>query len=257
MSLSTQPMQAASDPLQRFRQGASEDLLSLAVLHSKELERGLVQQLLEASFPAGMSIALGSDAGKEAVRLTRQGLVDLPGELDLDTMQILATEYADIYLNYNFRASPCESVWLDEDHLTMQEPMFRIRKVYERHGLAAQDWRQRPDDHLVHQLQFLSHLMGPQAPEDHLREAARFMDEHILLWIDDFSERVAQRAATRFYAGLALLTAAYLDELRDLLAQVLDEPRPSAAETQEPQQSSDAVAVQPPAPYVPGSAPSW
>jgi TorA maturation chaperone TorD len=48
-----------------------------------------------------------------------------------------------------------------------------------------------------------------------------------LRWIEEFAERVADRCSTRFYAGLALLTAAYLDELRDLLARLLDQPRPA------------------------------
>jgi TorA maturation chaperone TorD len=114
----------------------------------------------------------------------------------------------------------------------------------------------RSEDHLVLELRFLAHLLdGAKQPID-LAEAARFMDEHLLLWIDGFAERVAARCTTRFYAGLAMLTAAYLDELRDLLAELLDSPRPTREEM-EAAIKSYAPSQEVEGPYLPGTAPSW
>lgn len=48
-----------------------------------------------------------------------------------------------------------------------------------------------------------------------------------------FASRVAGRCESAFYAGLVLLVAQYLDELRDLLAQIVAEPRPSAEEIEQ------------------------
>lgn len=203
-----------------------------------------------------LGLKLAGSNGKEAVALFRQGLTDIPTSLDQASLNILAAEYADIYLNNGFSASPCESVWIDEDRLMMQEPMFQIRNSYKRHGLAVADWRKRTDDHLVHQLQFISHLIA-QDSEESLREVAKFMDEHILRWIGDFAERITCRCATRFYAGLAQLTAAYLDELRDILAQVVGDSRPSAEDIEERMRPKLGMAVEGPGPFVPGVAPSW
>jgi TorA maturation chaperone TorD len=64
------------------------------------------------------------------------------------------------------------------------------------------------------QLLFIAHLLThevPHAPKD----AAAFIDHHILRWIEPFSARVAQRCNTQFYAGLALVTAVVLKRLRE------------------------------------------
>ena len=254
--MTTLSQQPQDDALRRFRKVVSEDLLTLALLHDQELDRERILAMWEHGYSDLLGLKLESDTGKEAVALFCQGLTDIPTSLDQESLDILAAEYADIYLNNSFSASPCESVWIDEDQLMMQEPMFQIRDLYTRHGLAVPDWRKRTDDHLVHQLQFISLLME-QDSEENLHQVANFMDEHILRWIGDFAERLTRRCATRFYAGLAQLTAAYLDELRDLLAQVIGESRPSAEYIEERMRPKFSMAVDGPRPFVPGVAPSW
>lgn len=216
----------AAPTIASFRRAAAEDLLTLALLHDRELDRGLVLSLWEHCYEDFLGLRLQGRRGSEALALLREGLTDLPTDLGSETLDRLAADYADIYLTYGLRASPCESVWLDQDNLRLQAPMFRVRDWYRRHGVTVEDWRKRSDDHLVHQLRFLSHLIGTEGGRVDLTEAAGFMDEHLLQWIDRFAERVASRCATRVYAGLALLTAAYLDELRDLIADLLGTPRP-------------------------------
>ena len=139
----------------------------------------------------------------------------------------------------------------------MQGPMFQIRGWYKRFGLAVPNWRKRSDDHLVHQLDFLVHLFVHTDGTEGLEEAARFMDEHPLRWMERFSHRVASRAATPFYAGLSVLTAAYLDELRDVLADVLETSRPTAGEIDRRMKPTHEEVVAMPDRYVPGTSPSW
>ncbi len=148
-------------------------------------------------------------------------------------------------------------MWLDEDSLALQEPMFRVRDWYRRYGLAVTDWRKRSDDHLVYQLRFLAQMLDGEEGPAVFEEVARFMDEHLLRWIDGFAERVAARCATRLYAGLALLTAAYLDELRGLLAELAGEPRPTAEEVEARFAPARAMPREVEGPFVPGVAPSW
>jgi len=236
-----------------------EDLQLLARLHDREMDRSSLDALGYIGFPRCLALDLDDARAQDGMLLLDQSMLALSaaGELELDE---LAVDYADIYLNHSIQASPFESVWLDEDGLAMQEPMFQLRGWFERHGMAAEDWRVRSEDHIGLQLQFMAHLLNRAAdsarPLDTLAELARFLDEHPLRWIGDFSQRVAQRCGTAFYGGCAMLTASYLDGLRGLMELVLDQPRPSAEEIEQrmrPRKES----VEVPLTYMPGASASW
>jgi TorA maturation chaperone TorD len=256
MSTLLKPMVEAPG-IEDLRAAVAEDLLALALLHDRELDRKLILTLWEHCYEHWLGLRMTGERGNEALALFRKGLSDLPTDLHQETLDRLAADYADIYLTYGLRASPCESVWLDEDNLTMQQPTFRVRDCYRRHGIAVADWRIRSDDHLVYELRFLAHLLNGEPERVDLAEAAAFLDEHLLRWIDQFAERVAQRCDTRFYAGLALLTAAYLQELRALLADQLGCPRPTPEELETRLTAADFPALEAEGPYLPGAAPSW
>ena len=248
-------MKDDAELLRDFRTAAAQDLTDLAALHDREVDAAALDRLRAALEPGLLRLRLVNEDGRAALFLFGEALAGLPGVIDDALADALAADYADIYLTYGLRASPNESVWLDEDNLAMQAPMFEVRALYQRHGLQVPNWRQRADDHLVHELQFLAHLLDPDTG-DTLGEAAAFLDEHLLLWLPDFAARVAQRCATPFYAGLAAVTTAYLDELRELLERILGEPRTPREEIEERRRrarESDPA----PAAFVPGSAPTW
>lgn len=241
--------------LHTFKQAVADDLDMLALLHQEEPDREILEALRNFDFPHSMGMKLVSQEGVHAIDLMSRAVGSFPESLDDDLLDELAADYADIYLNHSLQASPLESVWLDEEHLTCQESMFQVRAWYELYGLMAEDWRIRPDDDLVLQLQFVSYLFSNQKSEKHLQDAARFMDEHLLRWLADFSHRVASRSATPYFAGVALLTAAYCEELRDLLAVVIGQPRPSPeeiAERMKPNAPKQEVSLS----YMPGMGPA-
>jgi hypothetical protein len=113
---------------------------------------------------------------------------------------------------------------------------------------------------LVLQLEFIAALLEragcSEDPTALLGDAARFLDEHLLRWLEEFGDRVALRCATPFYAGLALLTTSYLDALRNFLAFLLGAPRPAPEEIAG-RMKAEPQTVEPPSAYVPGSSPSW
>lgn len=242
-----------ADPLAAFRSAVSDDMLALAILHNEELSGPLIAQLSAEEFPQSLQLPLISDSGRDATQLLQRGISVLGDAPDAEMLDELAADYTAIYLTHALHASPYESVWIDEEGLAMQEPMFQIRAVYKRHGLAAQDWRKRSDDHLVLQIQFVAHLL---ASDGELHEAAQFLDEHLLRWLPDFGARVAARSATPFYAGLCAFTAAYMEELRDLMAEILAEPRPTREEIDRRMKPVNTVTLPQPT-FAPGSAPSW
>ncbi len=249
------------EPLTLLMQVASQDLALLAGIQDREMSQQALSTLRTLDFPSALGLPPGNEDGQRALALLEEVMERLDSaQIDQAVLDDLAADYADIYLNHSIQASPMESVWLDEDGLAMQEPMFQVREWYGRFGMAAENWRRRTDDHLVLQLQFLAQLAErlPQQGDrgEYLAEMARFLDEHLLRWVGQFAERVAQRCGTPFYAGVVLLTAAWLEAFRDLLAELLEQPRPSAEEIEERMRpKAEPVAV--PVKFVPGAAPSW
>ena len=229
--------------LKQWCDAVSQDLQQIAVLHDREVDEALLTALREVNFPYNLGMIITAEVGDEKTglykpqRFIETALQELPEGVDEGVLDRLAVDYADIYLNYSLHASPFESVWLDEDHLLQQEPMFEIREWYKRYGLETENWRIRSEDHLVLQLQFIAALLDSDVsmPEGvtlqkRLQDATTFMDEHLLLWLSDFTTLVSQRCSTDFYASIAVLTYAYMDQLRDALVEVTGIARPTKEE---------------------------
>lgn len=257
--MANEPTDAVS-PAPTFFQAAgatiAEDAESLAALHDRELSTDLVTALHEADFPNCLGLLPATPAATAAWRVMDTARAELPYRLDSHRLDALAAEYAAIYLTGAYGASPCESVWTDDDRLVCQAAMFQLRALYAATGLATPDWRQRPDDHLVLQLLYIAHVARNATTADHWRTLADMLDEHLLRWITDFAGRVAARTSSPFYAGLVVLTATWLDTLRNLIARHLDEPRPSRATIEERLQPMGKAAEQTLA-FMPGCGPSW
>lgn len=233
----------------------ADDLNMLASLHNVEPDSELLETLRSQKFPSGLGLKLESDQGGQACKIMAAALEALPGPVGEEAINELAADYASIYLNHGIQASPEESVWIDEENLTYQDTMFQVRDWYARYGLSAPNWRTRPDDHLVLELQFIAHLISSAVTQEGLGKAARFMDEHLLRWLMPFAGRVVARCETPYFAAAAMLTSVYCEELRDLLAEILDEPRPSQEEIDQrmkPKHKPEPVPVR----FMPGMGPA-
>lgn len=238
----------ADEELAQFFAAVAEDLQALALLHHAEPTGDLIEDLKAVGFPDNLALKLSA---RDSTALLAGALAEMPSPLDAAMLDRLAVDYASIYLTYSLSASPCESVWLDEEHLACQNAMFSVREWYKRFDLSVENWRVRSDDHLVLQLLFIAHLLKKNAAQD----AAAFMDAHLLRWLTSFAQRVASRCDTQYFAGLAVLTGVYCEELRDLLAELLELPRklpppPEASKTPEPEMGCGVA-------FMPGQAPSW
>lgn len=254
ISSDSQPASLPQDILQDFRHHVAEDMQLLATLHDCEPDAALIKSLKDLKFPTGLTLAPDTEWVIDATTLMHHALSTLPSEPDQKVLDDLAADYASIYLNHNISASPEESVWLDEDSLVCQQSMFQVRSWYESHGLGIPDWRMRPDDHLVYQLQFIAWLLNQDDQLETLQQLATFMDEHLLRWLGDFSERVIARCDTPYFAGIAGITASYCEALRDTLAEILEQPRPSREEVEErmlPKRPTESVPVA----FTPGMGP--
>ncbi|MBI4742604.1 MAG: molecular chaperone TorD family protein [Betaproteobacteria bacterium] len=241
----------------------ADDAATLALLHDTELTAPLLAGLKHLGFPDNLGLLPVGEASRTGFGAMRAAVSSLPAHPAADTLDDLAADFAAIYLTGAYGASPSESFWLSDDHLVCQEAMFDLRAIYAATGLAAPDWRRRPDDHLVFQLQFFARRLAVAADDDRraLALLADFLDHHLLRWLPDFAARVAERCATPFYAGLARLTDAWCQQARDVIAGHLDEPRPGREEiarrTRRARSCREPAEVEPPR-FVPsGDRPSW
>ncbi len=240
------------------RRAIADDLALLAVLHDREMDAETFERLRSGPFDSWLGLRLMSSDSRAALDFLDQAFTDLPATIDEDVLDRFAVEFARIYLNHHYKVSPNESVWLTLENIVRQEPMFEVRAYYKRYGLEVENWRERSDDHLVVQLLFLSHLFNALDEPDALVDAARFLDRHLLIWIKDFASNLAGRAEQKFYVGLALVTACYLDELRNYLVDIMGEERRDEAFREQaftrlraPDKDAENV------PFMPGTSPSW
>lgn len=227
-------------------------------LHDREVDNAVIEGLWTAEFPALAALLLEGSGDEAVAEGFARALAGLPRPLPQAMADDLAADFADAYLTHGFRASPNGSVWLTEDHLERQQPMFDVRDFYAFYGITVPDWRRRSDDHIVHEMQFLSHLLALGTPAS-LADAALFLDRHLLPWAPDFCLRVAARAREPFYAGSTLLTRSLLLALRQDLegtTGLVSRVEPHAWAVQEGRAERQARADEE-SPFVPGVAESW
>lgn len=235
----------------------SEDLRVLARMHRCEPDDALISYLKEVDFCAGLVLRTDSGDESSGVDLLNLALQQLEPPLNESERDELNSDFAAIYLTNSYRASPYESVWLSEEQLIQQESMFEVRSWYGRFDLENPDWRSMPDDHICLQLQFLATVLASKRATA-VRDAADFMDQHLLLWMPEFCQRVSHRCSTAFFAGASLLTDKYCDVLRDVLAETLGTPRLTHEEIlAHRKRRTPTHPDEIPIAFVPGQQPSW
>lgn len=194
-----------------FIAALSDDLAALIRAHDRELDAAALKALQAVNFPLGLALK-SADFTEEAERKALLGAISAQSEQALDG---LAADYAALYLTHALGISPYESVWRDEEGLTCQAPLFAVRAHFAEAGLQRAPGETRHEDHLVLELLFLAHVLQRPAPNwPHL---ARFIDQHLGLWLPDFAKQARARASHPFYAHLAIVTAGWVSAFRRLL----------------------------------------
>ncbi len=235
--------------------GAAREALAILIrLHDREADAALITGLKAIQLGTLFAALLPSRKGRQAAGLLQAGLDALPEAPDAAILDLLAVDYAEIYLTNGHRIAPNASVWLTEEGLERQEPMFEVREWYAHYGITVPDWRIRADDHVVHELQFVEFLLGLETPVA-LRDAARFLDQCVLPWVPEMGARMAARADTQLYAATGMITAELLLALRAKLAAITGEaPHPRPLSPTVAAKTGQALAE---GPYMPGLGESW
>jgi TorA maturation chaperone TorD len=238
----------SDDQMKRFVMAA--DAVDLIVrLHDREPDAEFITGLKANPLSDWFSVFMPVQTPQQF----DQAISSLPDPLPQEVLDDLAAEYADIFLTHGYRASPNGSVWLTEDRIERQEPMFEARSWYDHYYVKVPDWRIRADDHLVHELQFVSHLLR-LGSDTAAADAARFMDKNLLPWLSQFAGQVLKLCRHRYFAGSMELTVASMESIRDLLEDICGVARPVPVdETALPKRAQVPFEQ----PYFPGASESW
>ena len=117
-------------------------------------------------------------------------------------------------------APPWGSVYTDRECVVFGATTLELRAWMRAHGVARATDEKTPEDHIGLMLALMAWLAQNQ-PAD-LEE---FLRLHLLTWAGHFLGELADAAEHPFYEGLARLTAASLDGVKDTLGLEVVEPR--------------------------------
>ncbi|NJB67567.1 TorA maturation chaperone TorD [Desulfobaculum xiamenense] len=161
---------------------------------------------------------------------TREGLALIAAFFDAhgtDAAPLVRTDFTQLFLGPVAPLAAWESVWTSSEGLLFDESTQAVREAYAHYGLETPDTRREPDDHIGLELAFLAHalLLAASAQADgnardameHIDAARIFLAKHPARWAASFLHRMAQRAATDYYRGIARLCIGTLNHVSDLL----------------------------------------
>lgn len=184
----------------------------LSRMYEKELSAGLIGRLakLDTVQGAGTPLAEGY-AGLETYFKTCTGNVE----------EELAADYAGIFLGAgeagNKAAFPYESVYTSQEKLVMQEAWEKVKELYTRRGIvlsgAGSDVK---EDHIAAELLYMAYLCEHGSN----REAAAFLNDHLLDWAEAFAADIERCAKTGFYPAVGKLTVGFLKMEKEYLEEL-------------------------------------
>ena len=111
---------------------------------------------------------------------------------------------------------PWESVYTTHDHTLFGPSTLEVQELYRSYGISLGASECEPPDHIGLELLFLSLLSqkgldaldcGETAEAEIIARAHRdFLDEHVLIFANDFLDRMELRAQTSYYRAVCLFT---------------------------------------------------
>jgi putative dimethyl sulfoxide reductase chaperone len=138
--------------------------------------------------------------------------IDLNSEQELED---LLWEYTRLFIGpYKLLCPPWESVYMSPKRLMMQEACDEVVGVYAEMGLAIDNPDVMPD-HIGVELNFLAVLHGKMMSDQggtssYVDTAKRFLDEHLLRWVPQFTIDMEEAADSALYKSLAEVTRIFI-----------------------------------------------
>jgi TorA maturation chaperone TorD len=154
----------------------------------------------------------------EDTTISLQGLKDAIRKIDTDSdgeLKDLLWDYTRLFIGpYKLPCPPWESVYTSPKRLMMQEAAAEVQNIYRGAGLIINSKDIMPD-HIGTELNFLSILLqrintDGGGATNYIKIAEKFLNEHLLKWVTQFTLDMEEAAASPLYKTLAHLTRDFI-----------------------------------------------
>jgi TorA maturation chaperone TorD len=202
----------------------------LSKVYEKEVTVDFLKKLTGSEFIGQIS----GVADEEGFRLLSSYLKSLAGR-DLEKVKLeLAVEYAALFLGLRGGVyHPSESAYRTSTHFIMQQPRDDVMMTYLKAGVSKASNFPEPEDHIAMELLFMAHLCGKTADalqgaqkaeaRDLLETQKDFLNNHILIWVPQFTRDIVKVAQLDFYKGVAEITNAFIATDKEAVADLIQE----------------------------------
>ena len=158
------------------------------------------------------------------------GLKESMDGIDPDSDEQLSDllwEYTRLFIGpYKLPCPPWESVYTSGKRLMMQEAHDEVQGFYHELGLKIDNPDIMPD-HIGAELNFLAVLYekmdgNPEKGSYYTNLAKRFLDEHLMKWIPQFTLDMEEATSSPFYKSLAQVTRDLMLTERNILDTIVE-----------------------------------
>ena len=153
-----------------------------------------------------------------------------------DFLQRLNVEFTSLFLNGMGNVPASASSYLSSDGLLKGEEWEKVTSIYKMRDFQMPETIKAPEDYISVEMlymQKLSDLIGKLAEdgdinllEETIKDQINFSSNHILVWIDMFSDAVYEKSITinsNLYAATAIIMKYYIKYDIELLKEFADE----------------------------------
>ena len=194
----------ALDSMERIYNDQTIDML--------EALRGEVSSCGEAAL-ASLRLGEAADAALACAEMIKRSMGEqLEDELKSDFVRLFVVPGAS-YVHL------WESPYVGKEGMVFQESTLDVRSYYHAAGYKLQAEKHFPDDHIAAMMDYLGRMAqrayeayadgNDAAVAETLAVQRRFVESHVLTWVDDFAAKVAQLDGRGCYAALAYGMAAF------------------------------------------------
>ena len=152
-------------------------------------------------------------------------------ETDAD-LEAFKVEFSRLFVGpYEMPAAPYGSVYLEEGRKMMGDSTLDVKIRYREAGLnTAKTFKDAPD-HISAELEFMYYLIfkeieafsksDTEAAIDFIQKQKSFLEDHLMLWVPQFTANIIENAETSFYQNLARATKAFIIDDYHMISSVL------------------------------------
>lgn len=142
----------------------------------------------------------------------------VPGTNDDESLKI---DYSKLFVGpYKLFAPPYGSIYLEGARRVMGNSTIDVRNRYREAGLDISENLKEAPDHIAVELEFMYFLIGKEieamensnleSAMDYLKKQKEFLDDHLGVWVSEFTDNIEKNAETEFYRNLSRATKSFI-----------------------------------------------